>query len=143
MTDTNGTDTTVSCSAPACLDDIITANRHRGSLRLASPEEIAALNETIIDDGKVRHILSDCRLIALSFDNKMVIFGTGVNRQHEVWSTTEVSAVDRQAKLFRTTNSLYRYDGELLRNEPSHEILVHIAAKVGISRLGRILGLGD
>lgn len=96
---------------PATLDEIVTRNRDRWQIGLATAAEIAALTGSICaTPGEERDILADWRIVAIrdrQMGDAMFILLADAVRAGTNWSTSLVKTVDFERCLARTRNSVY------------------------------------
>lgn len=118
----------VTAAMPKSLDDIIRSRRDRASLRLTTPDEIAALVTHLSSDHPPKGEIADWRLITLLVGAKPLVFLVGDNNGLN-WMTSLVTGIDLQSGLLTTkSGSIYKMIGEAGVGEPSLQSLLHICA---------------
>lgn len=128
---------------PATLDEIVTRNRERWQIGLATATETAALAGAVCAaPGEERDILADWRLIAIRdrhMGEVMIVLLADAMRAGTNWSTSLVKTVDFDRRLARTRNSVYALadHGE---GEPPLLHLLHLCATLHAWGVGTSLG---
>lgn len=134
---------------PKDVDDIIQANRDRCRLAFATDEE---LNELVREypgsgAGPVRHTLNGWNILMIhvvvdgSMQSIPKLLGN-VQETGQCWITSTVTAVDSQAGLVRTENSVYRVVGPRSA-EPDMHLLLHVCVWLNQQGLGRYFGIPE
>jgi hypothetical protein len=126
---------------PTCLDQIVTRNRDRFSLGLATEAEIAALTAPVLP-GYQRGQIEDWRLIATrQIGEAPILFLLGHNPKEDgAWMTSAVQTISPDLQRLRTRNSIYAL-GERGAGEPPLEQILHVCYALRTWGLGDILGL--
>ncbi len=131
---------------PSCLDDIITINRDKATLRMATDVEIACLPPLIdmVDGRPVKeHEICDWLLICLDIPgvrtNPFFLVGY---RQDGVFATSSVLSMDYKngQGLAFTRNSFYKL-GQKSKSPPDTPLLLHICACMGAWGMGGMFGV--
>lgn len=128
---------------PATLDEIVTRNRDRWQIGLATAAEIAALAGAVrAAPGEERDLLANWRLVAIRnrcMGKAMIILLADAARIGMNWSTSLVKAVDFDRRLARTRNSVYALGGRG-KGEPPLLHLLHLCATLHAWGVGGALG---
>lgn len=128
---------------PATLDEIVTRNRDRWQIGLATAAEIAALAGAVrAAPGEKKDILADWRLIAIRdrhTGEAMFILLADAARAGTNWSTSLVMAVDFKRRLARTRNSVYAL-GAHGEGEPPLIHRLHLCAMLHAWGVGAVFG---
>jgi hypothetical protein len=132
---------------PKDLDDIIRANREECRLAFATDEERHALEREFPSAavGPVRHTLTEWNvlMIHVTVDGSVrsipKLLGN-VQETGQCWLTSTVTAVDSQAGLIRTKNSVYRVAGPRSA-EPDMHLLMHVCVWLNQQGVGRHFGV--
>ncbi len=132
---------------PKDLDDIIRSHRDKCRLAFATAEELDALECEIpsASVGPVRHTLKDWNILMVhavageSVQSIPKLLGS-VQETGQCWITSTVVAVDRQAGLVRTENSVYRVVGHRSFDPDTH-LLLHVCVWLNQRGVGRLLGV--
>lgn len=128
---------------PATLDEIVTRNRDRWQIGLATATEVAALAGAVrAAPGEERDLLADWRLIAIRdrhVGNAMLILLADAARAGTNWSTSLVKAVDFERGVARTRNSVYAL-ADRGEGEPPLLHLLHLCATLHAWGVGGALG---
>lgn len=130
-------------SLPATLDEIVTRNRDRWQIGLATAAEIAALAGALhAAPGEEKDLLADWRLIAIRdrhVGDATLILLADAARAGTSWSTSLVKAVDFERRMARTRNSIYAL-GDRGQDEPPLLHLLHLCATLHAWGVGATLG---
>jgi hypothetical protein len=129
---------------PATLDAIVTRNRERCEIGLATEAEIEALHGDIdAPASREKDLLTDYRFIAFRIQQcrttRLVLLGEAM-RQAVILCTSEVQVLSRNGSCVRTRNSIYRLAGQG-EGEPPVAHLLHFCATLHEWGLGPILGV--
>lgn len=132
---------------PKNLDDIIRTSRDKCRLSFATAEELSALECEFpsAGAGPVRHTLKNWNILMVhaavggSVQSIPKLLGN-VQETGQCWITSTVTAVDSQAGLIRTENSVYRVVGAR-SFEPDKHLLIHICGWLNQLGVGRLLGV--
>lgn len=128
---------------PATLDEIVTRNRDRWRIGLATAAEIAALTGAVrATPGEERDLLVNWRLVAIRnrcMGETMIILLANAARAGTNWSTSLVKAVDFKRRLARTRNSVYAL-GNRGEGEPPLLHVLHLCATLHAWGVGAALG---
>lgn len=119
---------TLNKAAPKNLDDIVRANRDLAKLYLTTDAQIAELTRAVADVDHVKDEIGDWRFITLDvgeLGTKVMLLGDAKQR-HESWITSTVCAIDFDAMLVVTANSVYSLAGERGEGEPPLNHLLHV-----------------
>lgn len=134
---------------PKDVDDIIRANRDRCRLAFATDEELNELEREYPGSGAgpVRHTLNGWNILMIhvvvdgSMQSIPKLLGN-VQETGQCWITSTVTAVDSQAGLVRTENSVYRVAGPRSA-EPDMHLLLHVCVWLNQQGLGRYFGIPE
>lgn len=126
------------------LDEILTRQRDRANIGLATAAEVAALATKIADPGPwgVRDLLDDWRFVALRLDGRVALrlLGDSVIATPP-WVTSAVVGINLGTRLVRTTKgSIYRL-GQAGIGEPPERHLRLLAYALIRQGLGRTFGI--
>lgn len=132
---------------PKNLDDIIRANRDQCRLAFATDEELNGLERESPGSGagSVRHTLKEWNILMIhvvadgSVQSIPKLLGN-VQETEQCWITSTVTAVDSQAGLIRTKNSVYRVVGPRSA-EPDMHLLMHVCVWLNQQGVGRHFGV--
>lgn len=125
----DGLQAAVQALIPKSLDDIIRANREIASLALSTELELEKLH-TQISAPLIRDEVSNWQFISLRVNDKevlrIIVFLLGRIKPGEAWMTSQVTGVDMDSGLVKTSNSVYK----LMGNSASEAELdlVHVCA---------------
>lgn len=145
----NSTPTHINDLIPKNLDDIIRANRDKCRLAFATDEELNALEREFHSSAvdPIRLILKEWNILMIhvTVDGSVQSIPKLLGNVHETgqcWMTSTVTAVDRQAGLIRTENSVYRVSGPRF-HEPDRHLLLHVCVWLNQRGVGRHFGVPD
>jgi hypothetical protein len=132
---------------PKNLDDIIRANRDQCRLAFATDEELNELEREPPGSvaSSVRHTLKEWNILIIhavvngSVQSIPTLLGN-VQETGQCWITSTVTAVDSQAGLIRTKNSVYRVVGPRSA-EPDMHLLMHVCVWLNQQGVGRHFGV--
>lgn len=145
----NSTPTHISDLIPKNLDDIIRTNRDKCRLAFATDEELNALEREFPSSAvnPIRHMLKDWNVLMIhvtvdgSVQSIPKLLGH-VRETGQCWMTSTVTAVDSQAGLIRTENSVYRVTGPRSL-EPDMHLLLHVCVWLNQRGVGRHFGVPE
>lgn len=132
---------------PQSLDDVIRANRHELRLAFATDEELHALERTLpgVTDSQVRDTLEEWNIMMIHVTTggpsqllPKLLGSVRETGQYRVTST--VTAVDMQAGLIRTQNSVYRVVGPRSAG-PDEDLLIYVCVWLNELGIGRYFGV--
>lgn len=127
---------------PKNLDGIVRTNRHLCEIRLPTDAEVATLSG-YVRPGTPKLAFGAWWLVAIDTRDRgldVVIAGAGAadGRSH---ATSPVTAIDLGAGYARTSNSLYRLDGDRAAGEPNTDALIMMCVMLRQWGWGKALGI--
>lgn len=131
---------------PKSLDDVITKNREKFRLALATEDELAKL-ESNVPDSTVRYTLTDWQVVMLhaTLEDGAKIASPrlvgSVVETGESWIPSHVISIDTGKSLVKTRNSFYRVVGPRVGEEKLD--LLNICIALHQWGLGTYLGVPD
>lgn len=131
---------------PACLEEIITKNRHLARCALSVESEVAALAGEVPSAAEVRGEISDWRFVtyeATAPGHGAVVHVHVLGFLGELsWMTSPLVGVDLGRRRVAThSGSIYALLGEPGKGEPSAHHLLHVCATFHLWKRGEILGV--
>jgi hypothetical protein len=131
---------------PTILDEIVTRNRDRVQIGLATESEVAALAAAVdCGPGEEKDVLNGWRLVAMrhlpSGDTVVQLLGDRVRARGPV-ITSPVLGLDVERCRARTRNSIYRLASKG-QGEPPIEQIIGFCAYLHRRGLGQALGVID
>lgn len=133
----------ISSQIPTSLDSIVRQNRDRAQIELATSWEITRL-AGVVERRPPKRVLAEWRVVAIRYGDQSSFHVLGrVSESAESIITSWITAIDLDAGLVRTANSVYGVIGGPADGQPDLEQVLHMAAWLNGTPLGQIIGVAD
>lgn len=138
---------TIDILFPKSLDDIIRQRRELCTIRLSTPDEIAALERVVIaDESNVKGLIDDWRVVCLdrveqSGGPAHVLIGFSIT-ENCAWSTSQIIAIDLGTRFAATkSGSIYKLEGPQASGEPGMHQRIRLCIMLNKWGWGDIFGV--